>query len=71
MDNNGQPISDKCMIDTIIGNRVTTKSVDSINEYVWRTELNNAVLKTVVITLVCKGSKCILKLSKWNQLKFK
>lgn len=63
MDSNGQPISDKCMIDTIIGNRVTTKSGDSINEYVWKTELNNAVLKTVVITFVCKDLKCFLKLS--------
>jgi hypothetical protein len=52
MDSNGQPISDKCMIDTIIGNLVTTKFVDSINEYIRKTELNNAVLKTVLITSV-------------------
>lgn len=32
IDSNGQPISDKCIIDTIVGKRVTTKSVDSINE---------------------------------------
>lgn len=51
-DSNGQPISDKCIIDTIIGYRVTTKSVDSINEYVRRTVLNSVVLKSVVITFI-------------------
>lgn len=66
MDSNGQPISDKCMIDTIIGNLIATKSVDSINEYIKKTELNNAVLKTVFITLVCKYIKYILKFLKQN-----
>jgi len=64
MDSNGQPISDKCMIDTIIGNLVTTKFVDSINEYIRKTELNNAVLKTVLITSVCKYLKCVIKIFK-------
>jgi len=61
-DNNGQPISDKCIIDTIIGKRVTTKDDDSINEYESKTALNNAVLNTVVITSFCKYSKFVLKL---------
>jgi len=54
------------MIDTIIGNLIATKSVDSINEYIKKTELNNAVLKTVFITLVCKYIKYILKFLKQN-----
>jgi len=56
------------MIDTIIGYRVATKSVDSINEYVRKTELNNMVLKSVVMTFIWKYLKCILKLSKYNLL---
>lgn len=50
MDNSGQPISDKWIVDTIIGNRITTKSFDSTNEYVKRTMLNNEVFNTFTIT---------------------
>lgn len=43
IDNKGHPISDKCIIDTIIGNRIATKSFDSIKEYARKATLNNAV----------------------------
>lgn len=54
IDNNGQPISDKCITETIIGKRVLTKSFDSINEYVRRVILINAVLSIDVMTSFCK-----------------
>lgn len=54
MDSNGQPISDKCIIETITGKRVVIISFDSINEYVTRAILINALLIIDAMTCFCK-----------------